>query len=59
LPAFPGLTELEGNGREFTWEYSGALPPLLEWLSRLPLTDLRMEPMGLAPIYHRFHGVQA
>jgi ABC-2 type transport system ATP-binding protein len=59
LPAFPGLTELERDGSRFTWEYDGALPPLLEWLSRLPLADLRMEPMGLAPIYHRFHGVQA
>jgi ABC-2 type transport system ATP-binding protein len=37
-------------------EYSGPLPPLLEWLAQQSVTDLRMEPLGLAPIYHRFHG---
>lgn len=58
LPAFPGLTEHERKDRQVTWEYAGALPPLLEWLSRLPVTDLRMEAMGLAPIYHRYHGAQ-
>lgn len=36
--------------------YRGPLPPLLDWLARQPLDDLRVEPMGLGPIYRRFHG---
>ena len=58
LPPFPGLAEHEREGAQVSWEYSGALPPLLEWLSRLPVADLRIQPMGLAPIYHRYHGAQ-
>jgi ABC-2 type transport system ATP-binding protein len=58
LPSFPGLTEHERHGNEISWQYDGPLPALLEWLSRLPVTDLRIEPLGLAPIYHRYHGAQ-
>lgn len=37
-------------------EYRGPLPPLLDWLARQPLDDLRVEPLGLGPIYRRSHG---
>ncbi|MFO0797069.1 MAG: ABC transporter ATP-binding protein [Gemmataceae bacterium] len=36
--------------------YRGPQPALLDWLARQPLTDLRVEPQGLGPIYRRFHG---
>jgi ABC-2 type transport system ATP-binding protein len=59
LPSFPGLSEQERDGNQIAWEYTGPLPPLLDYLSRLPVVDLRMEPLGLAPIYHRYHGGEA
>jgi|GEM_PF-132744 len=31
-------------------------PPFLEWLARQPLTDLRIEPMGLGRLYQAIHG---
>lgn len=37
-------------------EYRGPLPALLDWLAKQPLDDLRVEPLGLGPIYRRFHG---
>jgi ABC-2 type transport system ATP-binding protein len=58
LQLLPGLTEYERSGNRIGWQYDGALPPLLEWLSRLPVSDLTIQAMGLAPIYHRYHGAQ-
>jgi len=28
----------------------------LDWLGRQAVSDLRVEPLGLSPIYHRYHG---
>lgn len=36
-------------------DYRGALPQLLEWLAKLSLDELRVEPMGLTPIYRKYH----
>jgi len=36
--------------------YYGELPPLLDWLARQSLDDLRIEPLGLGPIYRKYHG---
>jgi ABC-2 type transport system ATP-binding protein len=36
--------------------FRGPLPVLLDWLAHQPLTDLVIEPQGLAPIYKKFHG---
>ncbi|HEV3384758.1 MAG TPA: ABC transporter ATP-binding protein, partial [Gemmata sp.] len=36
--------------------YRGPLPILLNWLAKQPLTDLKIEPMGLGPIYRKIHG---
>jgi hypothetical protein len=33
------------------------LQPLLDWLARQSVAELRVEPLGLSAIYHRFHGV--
>jgi ABC-2 type transport system ATP-binding protein len=59
LPQLPGLHERERQPDQVTWEYTGPLPPLLDWLSRQELTDLRVEPLGLSAIYHRYHGAPA
>ena len=38
----------------------GELGPLLGWLATLPLTEMRIEPIGLRAVYDRFHsGVTA
>jgi ABC-2 type transport system ATP-binding protein len=37
-------------------EYRGPLPGLLKWLSDHPPSDVRIEPLGLGPIYKRIHG---
>jgi ABC-2 type transport system ATP-binding protein len=39
-----------------SFEYGGELQPLLEWLSHQAVADLRLEPAGLTPIYHKYHG---
>jgi ABC-2 type transport system ATP-binding protein len=36
--------------------HRGPLPMLLDWLAKQPLTDLVIEPQGLAPIYKKYHG---
>ena len=42
-----------------TLEHTGPLPDLLAWLSRQPLVELSVEPVGLEAIYHRYHGAEA
>jgi len=32
------------------------LPPLLGWLASAPISEIRVEPIGLRAIYERFHG---
>jgi ABC-2 type transport system ATP-binding protein len=55
-PPLPGgLTVRERRGSELVLEHSGPLPPLLEWLALQPLSDLRLEPLGLRGIYQRYH----
>jgi ABC-2 type transport system ATP-binding protein len=56
---FPdGLRLRERHGDEVVYEYTGPLPELLAWLARQPLADLRLGPLGLASIYHRYHGAE-
>jgi ABC-2 type transport system ATP-binding protein len=59
MPALPGLSERQQHADRVTWEYAGPLPPLLDWLARQEVKDLRMQPLGLAAIYHRYHGAPA
>jgi ABC-2 type transport system ATP-binding protein len=37
----------------------GELGPLLGWLATLPLTEMRIEPIGLRAVYDRFHSSTA
>ena len=39
-----------------SFDYPGELQPLLEWLSRQAVADVRIEPAGLGPVYHKYHG---
>lgn len=59
LPELKGIQPLERHGDQLAWEYSGPLPPMLEWLARQPVLDMRVEPLGLSGVYQRFHGVEA
>lgn len=55
-PPLAGAHLRTRKDNRLTLEFSGDLPELLTWLSRQPLTELRMEPLGLNPIYYRYHG---
>jgi ABC-2 type transport system ATP-binding protein len=55
----PGLSLLEQRPGQVTWHHSGPLPPLLSWLAGQSFLDLRIEPLGLRAIYHRYHGSDA
>jgi ABC-2 type transport system ATP-binding protein len=57
-PALPGLAVRDRRDGRLTLEYTGPLPPLLGWLAREPLDDLRLEPLGLDAVYRRFHEAQ-
>jgi ABC-2 type transport system ATP-binding protein len=59
IPVFPGLVVRERTSEQITFEHTGPLPPLLEWLSRQPLADLHVEPLGLSRIYAMYHGEEA
>lgn len=59
LPEMEGLRLQHRQDQELVLEYSGLLPPLLAWLSKQPVVDVRVEPLGLASIYQRYHGVEA
>jgi ABC-2 type transport system ATP-binding protein len=53
-PALP----VSSNGM-LDLHYRGPLPELLDWLSKQPLANLRIEPLGLGPIYRHHHGAEA
>jgi ABC-2 type transport system ATP-binding protein len=54
-----GVRCAEQSGDEVALEYVGPLPPLLDWLARHQASDLTIVPLGLGPIYHRYHGGEA
>lgn len=52
--------EITTNGtHDVTIQTPGELEHLLDWLSRLPLAEVRIEPIGLQAIYDRFHASEA
>ncbi|MGL4550275.1 MAG: ABC transporter ATP-binding protein [Gemmataceae bacterium] len=55
-PALPGLRVRERAGDRVAIEFTGPLPPVLDWLSGQGVRELRVEPLGLNAIYYRFHG---
>ena len=54
----PGLLKREWSDAHAVWQYNGDLEPVLRWLAQHPVSDLRVESQGLAPIYHRYHGTE-
>jgi ABC-2 type transport system ATP-binding protein len=44
----------QGDGT-VVMEAGASLAPLLGWLATLPLDEVRVEPVGLAAVYDRFH----
>ena len=46
--------ETNGHG-ELRIETPGELSPLLGWLAELPVTEVRIEPVGLQALYDRYH----
>lgn len=59
-PSLSGqLAVVASNNGEAILETPGELAPLLHWLATLPLADMRIEPLGLRTIYHRFHSASS
>jgi ABC-2 type transport system ATP-binding protein len=50
-----GSQTVSPDGR-LSLSYRGPMPVLLDWLAQQPLDDLRVEPLGLGPIYRKYHG---
>jgi ABC-2 type transport system ATP-binding protein len=58
-PDLPGLEPPVAAGSETRFVHRGPLGPLLDWLGRQAVADLRIEPLGLAGVYARYHGTDA
>jgi ABC-2 type transport system ATP-binding protein len=58
-PELPGMEIVHTHGTEARLTHRGPLHPLLEWLGRQPVADLRVEPLGLGGVYARYHGTDA
>jgi ABC-2 type transport system ATP-binding protein len=58
-PDLDGLTILHRDRKNARLTHRGPLVPLLDWLGSQPVADLRVEPLGLAGVYARYHGVDA
>jgi ABC-2 type transport system ATP-binding protein len=52
----PEVRVREIHGCEMTFEFTGSLPAVMTWLAKHSPEDVRIEPLGLASIYHRYHG---
>jgi ABC-2 type transport system ATP-binding protein len=50
--ALPEGAVVEGR---LSFDYRGPLPDLFSWLAGQSLSDIRVAPMGLAPIYKAYH----
>jgi ABC-2 type transport system ATP-binding protein len=50
-----GVSITHEQDRTVVIETGDSLPPLLGWLSTLALEEVRIEPVGLAAVYDRFH----
>src|SRR3954469_17597689 len=60
LPAVPEaladkVTMSQHAGRDVTIDALGDLAPILGWLATLPLSEVKIEPIGLQAVYEQFH----
>lgn len=58
-PELPGVRMVGSPNGEVTLECRGELQPLLSWLANHAIADLRIEPLGLGPVYHQYYGSEA
>jgi ABC-2 type transport system ATP-binding protein len=56
LPGLEAVTDRQATAATFI--YRGEIGPLLDWLARQPVAELRVEPVGLAGVYARYHGAE-
>ncbi len=56
LPDWLGPQRQEASNGTLAFDYAGPLPRLIDWLSRQQVEELSVEPSGLSPLYHRYHG---
>lgn len=56
LPEFDSLGAVRREGESVVFEWSGELSQMMNWLATCRVRDLHVEPIGLASVYHRFHG---
>lgn len=59
LPDDDGFLLREQSGDRVVFEHTGSLTDLTQWLARQTVTELTVEPLGLSPVYRRYHGVEA
>jgi ABC-2 type transport system ATP-binding protein len=50
------LTNGEVSEGRLSLTFRGPLPQLLAWLAKQSVTELKIEPLGLGPIYRNIHG---
>jgi ABC-2 type transport system ATP-binding protein len=55
LPDLAGLRPRTAGNGTLDLLYAGPIVELLRWLAVQPVSDVRIEPAGLAEVYHRFH----
>lgn len=53
------ITVAEQRDGQMTLLCHGEPQPLLKWLAHQPVSDVQIEPLGLGPIYARFHPAEA
>ena len=58
-PEIPGLEAPPLVEPAATLTHRGPLGPLLDWLGRQAIADLRIEPLGLTGAYARYHGTDS
>jgi ABC-2 type transport system ATP-binding protein len=56
IPDFKGLKRVTRDGPYVDFEWSGPLGALLSWLGSQQVTEMKMEAVGLARVYHQYHG---
>ena len=56
VPSLPGIRAVTRHDCQLVFEYAGALHDLLGWLAEQAVLDIKIEPLGLARIYQRYHG---
>jgi len=49
------VTVSQGRDGGIVLETAGSLAPLFGWLATLPITEVRIDPVGLDAVYDRFH----